>query len=99
MYNLTQLGFKTNAKVICFENAPAVYTITGEGVVERLKEISSNNGYSLQLVKTNTLLHGIPQSRQRTFIMFYKDSNPGLFEYESLEFKELAEYLDLIPKK
>lgn len=98
MYNLTQLGFKTNAKVVCFENAPAAYTITGEGVVERLKEISSNNGYSLQLVKTNTLLHGIPQSRQRTFIMFYKDSNPGLFEYESLEFKELAEYLDLIPK-
>lgn len=98
MYNLTQLGFNTRAKVVCFENAPAAYTLTGEGVVERLKEISSKNNYSIQLVKTNTLLHGIPQSRQRTFIMFYRDTNPGLFEYESKEFKELAEYLDLIPK-
>lgn len=98
MYNLTQLGFNTRAKVVCFENAPAAYTLTGEGVVEHLKEISSKNNYSIQLVKTNTLLHGIPQSRQRTFIMFYRDTNPGLFEYESKEFKELAEYLDLIPK-
>ena len=93
MYALTKLGFRMGAKVVAFENAPAAYTKSGEAVIERLKEIASEKDYTTQLFRTDTLLHGIPQSRKRTFIMFYRDTNPGLFNYELKEYTPLAKYL------
>jgi site-specific DNA-cytosine methylase len=94
MYALTELGFRMKAKVVSFENAPAAYTKSGEKVIERLKEKAQEAGYSTQLFRTDTLLHGIPQSRKRTFIQFYKDGNPGLFEYEHKEYTPLPVYLE-----
>jgi len=70
MYGLTRLGMRMGAKVVAFENAPAAYTKVGEEVVQRLEEITAAEGYSTQLFRTNIVLHGIPQSRKRTFIMF-----------------------------
>lgn len=93
MYALTELGFRMGAKVVSFENAPAAYTKSGEKVIDRLKEKAQNAGYTVQLFRTDTLLHGIPQTRKRTFIQFYKDSNPGLFEYEHKEYTPLPQYL------
>ena len=71
MYALTRLGMRMNAKVVVFENAPAAYTKSGEKTVDRLKEIAEEYNYSTHLIKTDTLLHGIPQSRKRTFLSFY----------------------------
>lgn len=96
MYNLTELGMRMNAKVVVFENAPAAYTKAGEKVIERLEEIAQENKFSMQLVKTDTLLHGTPQSRKRTFLMFYRDGNPGLFNYELKEYIPLAKYLSSV---
>jgi len=96
MYGLTKLGMKMEAKVVAFENAPAAYTKAGKAVVERLKEIASERGYSTQLFRTDTLRHGIPQSRKRTFIMFYRNDNPGLFNYQHVEYTPLAEYLQQV---
>jgi len=96
MYNLTKLGMRMNAKVVCFENAPAAYTKSGEGVVDRLKEIAEGFNYTTQLFKTDTLWHGIPQSRKRTFIMFYRDTNPALFNFEHKDYVLLSDYLDLV---
>lgn len=93
MYNLTKLGMRMNAKVVCFENAPAAYTNAGKAVVEKLEEIAESYNYSTHLFRTDTLLHGIPQSRKRTFIMFYRDTNPGLFNYQHVPYTPLAEYL------
>jgi len=94
MYALTELGFRMKAKVVSFENAPAAYTKSGEKVIDRLKEKAQEAGYSTQLFRTDTLLHGIPQSRKRTFIQFYRDGNPGLFEYEHKEYTPLPVYLE-----
>ena len=93
MYGLTKLGMRMNAKVVAFENAPAAYTNAGKAVVSRLEEIASEQKYSTHLFRTDTLLHGIPQSRKRTFIMFYRDTNPGLFNYQHVQYTPLAEYL------
>jgi len=93
MYNLTKLGMRMKAKVLAFENAPAAYTHAGEAVVDKLKEIATERGYSTQLFRTDTLLHGIPQTRKRTFVMFYRDTNPGIFNYEHVPYTPLSEYL------
>lgn len=98
MYNLTNLGMRMDAKVVAFENAPAAYTKAGEGTINRLKDFADDFNYSTQLIKTDTLLHGVPQARQRTFIMFYKDTTPPIFEYEHLEYTKLPQYLKEIPK-
>lgn len=96
MYGLTKLGMRMNAKVVAFENAPAAYTKAGADVVDRIKTIASDFGYTTQLFRTDTLLHGIPQSRKRTFIMFYRDGNPGLFNYQHVPYVPLAQYLTLV---
>lgn len=96
MYGLTKLGMRTGAKVIAFENAPAAYTKAGADVINRIKDIALEQGYTTQLFRTDTLLHGIPQSRKRTFIMFYKDGNPGLFNYQLVPYTPLPLYLSSV---
>lgn len=94
MYNLTELAMTQEAKVIAFENAPTLYTDSGKGVCQKLDEIAKRYGYSMQLVKTNTILHGVGQNRPRTFSMFYRDTNPPKFEFEKLPYKPFWEYCD-----
>lgn len=93
MYNLTKLGMRLKSKVIVFENAPTAYTNAGKAVVDHLDKIAINHNYTTQLYKTDTLLHGIPQSRKRTFILFYRDGNPALFQYEKIQYTKLENYL------
>lgn len=98
MYNLTKLGMKIGAKVVVFENAPTAYTKSGENVIKYLKNIAEQFNYTTHLLKTDTILHGIPQSRKRTFIMFYKNVNPPLFNFEHIKYIELSKYLNLLDK-
>lgn len=93
MYNLTNLAMKHGAKIIAFENAPALYTNSGKQVRDRLNSIAQENNYGFQLIATNTMLHGVPQSRRRTFAIFYKDCNPAEFFFEHKEMKPLSAYL------
>lgn len=96
MYNLSKLGFRTKSKVLVFENAPGAYTKMGEPIIKRLREFANVEKYTTQIIKTNTLLHGIPQSRIRSFILFYRDTNPAIFQYEKLEMPLLEQYLDVL---
>lgn len=81
-------------KVFWGENAPALYTKNGDRVRSQMREIASENGYSYSIYCTNTMYHGIPQSRKRTFYFFWRDSNAPLFNYYRKPSKPLAEYLD-----
>lgn len=94
MYTLNALGERLGAKVIAYENAPGAYTKSGAEVIEEVKSRMSN--YSTHLLCTNALEHGTPQSRKRTFISFFKDTNPPLMGYESKDLIELSEYLSMI---
>lgn len=84
-------------KVFWGENAPTFFTSRGEGVRNKLNEIAIKNGYSFSCYHTNSLLHGIPQSRKRSFYFFWRDSNPPVFEFFDTPHPTLAEYLKDVP--
>lgn len=84
-------------KVYIFENAPGLFTSLGIGVVEQLKVMAKENGYSFTLYKTNTLHHMNPQNRRRTFALFWKDSKCPMLDY-CCEKTNLKDYFSLIPK-
>jgi site-specific DNA-cytosine methylase len=90
---------KIRPQVFFGENAPGLYTSAGKGVVEKLQTIAKEHGYTLSLYKTNTIYHGIPQKRERTFYFFWKgDSDVPIFTEYRREHPSLVEFLDNIPK-
>jgi site-specific DNA-cytosine methylase len=71
--HLVDYALKTvKPRVYFYENAPGLCTRLGDGIRETIASRARDNGYSVTFVKTNTLLHGIPQNRPRTFVVFWK---------------------------
>jgi len=66
----------------CFwgENAPRLASKMGEPVRARLYEIARAEGYSLQLFRTRSILHGLSQVRDRSFYFFWQNGNPPLID-------------------
>jgi site-specific DNA-cytosine methylase len=89
-----------NAKILIGENAPALYTTKGKPVADALYRIASEFGYSLTLFRTNTILHGIPQLRDRTFYILSKGNCAKVLPYVNNRYDgEIADYLKLIPSE
>jgi len=84
-------------KVYCFENAPALFTGAGEEVRKKIIGIGEKNGYSITFYKTNTLKHGIPQFRPRTFGLFLKGPNAPILNYYNRKSPHIIDYLKQIP--
>ncbi len=81
------------------ENAPAMFTSMGRSVVHQLLEIARKHGYSATFYRTDTIHHGLPQRRLRTFYMFTRDggsSSPDL-PFGRVPFPTALEHLDSIP--
>ena len=85
-------------KVFWGENAPELFMKDGKDLVEKLREIGKENGYSFSMVKTNTELHGLPQRRVRTFYFFWKSPSVPLLNWKRIPHKSLTDYLAEIPK-
>lgn len=85
-------------KVFFGENAPGLYTNLGKNVLNNLREIAQDYGYTFSIFKTSTLFHGIPQKRERTFYFFWKGNKTPVFNYYNRSRKNLSEYLKDIPK-
>jgi site-specific DNA-cytosine methylase len=83
-------------KVFWGENAPGLFNPVGEPVAERLREIGEKNGYSMSLLKTSTMLHGIPQNRVRSFYFFWKSETAPILNWYNVEMPTLEEYLHRI---
>jgi site-specific DNA-cytosine methylase len=83
--------------VYAFENAPTLFTSAGDEVKNRLIDIGKTNGYSITFYKTNTLLHGIPQFRPRTFGIFYKGQYAPILNNYLRPYPNQVEYLNQIP--
>ena len=75
------------------ENAPGLYGPIGAPVVEKLREIGEKNGYTMSLLKTTTMLHGIPQNRVRSFYFFWKSPRVPLLNWYNVEKPSLEDYL------
>lgn len=85
------------ARVVVVENAPALYTLKGQGVADQLYKIAKERDYSLTLYKTSTMYHGIPQNRQRTFAIAWDSKTAPIMNWYRRDRKSFAEYLEEVP--
>ena len=73
MYKSAELVLEQiKPKVLMGENAPGLVQPRGKRTLDELKKIAVKNGYSFSTVVTNSINHGLPQSRHRSFYFFWK---------------------------
>ena len=63
------------------ENAPGFAGKLGKPIVDKLHDIATRNGYTMSIYRTKSLLHGVPQIRERSFYFFWKGKTVPLFNY------------------
>lgn len=63
------------------ENAPGLAGKIGANVRANLIQIGKENGYTATFYRTRSLLHGIPQVRERSFYFFWKGDRTPLLGY------------------
>ena len=78
-------------KVFWGENAPRLASKMGEPVVEDLRKIGRENGYTFSIFKTKSILHGLSQVRDRTFYFFWKGEKVPQFEYIKREHETIED--------
>lgn len=67
------------------ENAPRLAGKMGIPIVNKLRKIGKDNGYTMTLYKTKSLLHGLSQVRDRCFYFFWKGNHiPEFAFYKNL---------------
>lgn len=84
-------------KIYVFENAPGMFTGVGCSCRDNLKSIASKYAYSINFFKTDTMLHGIPQHRPRTYVVMSNTKTAPIFEFIDTPMPDLSEYLKDIP--
>ena len=100
MYRTTEYVLGTvRPKVFWGENAPRLYSKTGEPVVNRLHEIGMRNGYTLNLYQTSSNLHGLAQKRPRTFYFFTEGLHEApIFRYIRRPIEPIEDVLTKEPR-
>jgi len=73
------------------ENAPRLASKMGEPIVEDLRRIADEYGYSFTIYKTKSILHGLAQVRDRTFYFFWKGKKVPVFEYIKREHEKIED--------
>lgn len=68
-------------RVFWGENAPGLAGKLGTPIRNQLIQIGRENGYTMTLYRTKSLLHGVPQIRERTFYFFWKGDKTPLLNY------------------
>lgn len=97
MYKTAEFVMETmQPKVFWGENAPGLFGPVGAPVAEKLRIIGEKNGYSMSLLKTTTMLHGVPQNRVRSFYFFWKSKTAPILNWYNVERPSLEEYLSRI---
>jgi len=81
-----------------FENAPGLYSNVGIEVRDNLIALAKQYGYAITFYKTNTIKHGVPQFRPRTFCIFYKGKYAPILHSYNRPVKNIIEYLKEIPE-
>ena len=78
-------------KVFWGENAPRLASKMGSPVVERLRQVARENGYTFSIYKTKSILHGLSQVRDRTFYFFWKGDSVPVFPYIKRDHEKIEE--------
>jgi len=82
---------RVQPKVFWGENAPRLASKMGSPVVERLRRVAAENGYTFSIYKTKSILHGLSQVRDRTFYFFWKGDSVPVFPYIKREHEKIEE--------
>ena len=101
MYKSTEWALsKARPRVLIGENAPRLFGSFGQMVAVKLRMIADRYGYTLTLVKTSTHLHGLPQKRERSFFVLFRDLDIApVFERQDAQFDgHWTEFLDAFEK-
>jgi site-specific DNA-cytosine methylase len=85
---------KLQPKVFWGENAPGLYGPVGLPVAEKLRAIGEKWGYSMTLLKTTTMLHGVPQNRIRSFYFFWKSEFSPILNWYKVEKPSIEHFLE-----
>lgn len=68
-------------RVFWGENAPGFAGKIGANIRNQLRKIGKDNGYTMSVYRTKSLLHGLPQVRERSFYFFWKDDKVPLMNW------------------
>ena len=80
-------------KVLWGENSPHFAGKIGNTVRNELREIGKKYGYTMSVYRTKSILHGIPQVRERSFYFFWKDSRTPILGYYKREYQKIEDLL------
>lgn len=82
MVNTAKLVLETMKPTVLWgENAPRLASKMGEPIVNKLRKIANDNGYTFSLFKTKSKLHGLAQVRDRSFYFFWRGNVVPVFDY------------------
>ena len=94
MYKAAEFVMGTiQPKTFVFENAPGLFTEMGDHVRELLIEITKKHNYAVTFYKTNTIYHGIPQNRPRTYAVFVPGDKAPILEFFNKPLPSILEFL------
>lgn len=94
MYKTAEYVLKeVSPKVFWGENAPRLASPMGRKVADKLYEIGKSYGYSLTLYSTESRIHGLSQSRPRTFYFFTKSAKAPIFPFYKREIMPIENIL------
>lgn len=73
------------------ENAPGFAGKIGEPIREAMYKMARENGYTMTVYRTRSLLHATPQVRERSFYFFWKGDTVPLFNYYDRPYKTIQD--------
>lgn len=84
---------KIKPAVLVGENAPGFAGKIGKAIREQLRKIGLDNGYSLTVYRTKSLLHGTAQTRERSFYFFWRGDKTPLLNYYNTPWKKIEDVI------
>lgn len=78
------------------ENAPRFAGEMGKPIVNKLHKLASENGYTMSVYRTKSLLHGISQVRERSFYFFWKGDKVPVFNYFEKQRTPIEDLFNLV---
>lgn len=68
-------------RVLWGENAPGFAGKIGKNIREQMYKIGRDAGYTMTVYRTKSLLHGVPQVRERSFYFFWRGDKTPILNY------------------
>lgn len=94
MYNSAEFAMtKLKPLAMMVENAPGLYSKMGEEFAERINKLANTHGYTMSLIKTSSIRHGIPQERTRSFFFLWKGDKTPILEQIDKPFTPFHQFL------